>query len=80
MGHTIRPPGRPRSDPPPAYALPASPPGPARLVGGSAWAHVMAKAAMPNAGDLCDLRASWGPDEDMRRRLLVYNPAKLYGF
>ena len=53
---------------------------PDRVVWGSDWPHVTVKGAMPNDGDLCDLLADWVPDEDARRRVLVYNPAKLYGF
>ena len=35
---------------------------------------------MPNDGDLVDLLALYAPDADMRRRILVDNPARLYGF
>ena len=34
---------------------------------------------MPNVGDLLDLLADWVPD-DARRRVLVDNPVRLYGF
>ena len=53
---------------------------PDRVLWGSDWPHVMVKGAMPNDGDLCDLLADWVPDEGIRRRVLVDNPAKLYGF
>lgn len=53
---------------------------PARVVWGSDWPHVMVKGAMPNDGDLADLLAAWVPDEALRRRVLVDNPARLYGF
>ncbi len=53
---------------------------PGRVVWGSDWPHVTVKGAMPNDGDLCDLLASWVPDEAARRRVLVDNPARLYGF
>jgi predicted TIM-barrel fold metal-dependent hydrolase len=53
---------------------------PDRLLWGSDWPHVMLKGAMPNDADLVDLLAAWLPDEALRRRLLVDNPAKLYGF
>ena len=35
---------------------------------------------MPNDGDLADLLSLWVPDTDIRRRVLVDNPARLYGF
>jgi len=53
---------------------------PDRVVWGSDWPHVMVKGAMPNDGDLADLLAAWVPDEALRRRVLVENPARLYGF
>jgi predicted TIM-barrel fold metal-dependent hydrolase len=40
----------------------------------------MVKKAMPNDGDLCDLLAEWIPEEGARERVLVRNPAALYGF
>lgn len=53
---------------------------PERLIWGSDWPHVMQTKKMPNDGDLLDLLARWVPDEAMRRRVLVDNPAALYGF
>jgi 2-pyrone-4,6-dicarboxylate lactonase len=53
---------------------------PDRVVWGSDWPHVMVKGPMPNDGDLADLLPEWIPDEDQRRRVLVDNPARLYGF
>jgi 2-pyrone-4,6-dicarboxylate lactonase len=35
---------------------------------------------MPNDGDLVDLLPLWIPDEAARRKVLVDNPAQLYGF
>jgi predicted TIM-barrel fold metal-dependent hydrolase len=35
---------------------------------------------MPNTGHLRNLLAQWAPDAAMRRRILVDNPARLYGF
>jgi predicted TIM-barrel fold metal-dependent hydrolase len=61
-----------------AHALLEAAPG--RIVWGSDWPHVMVKGAMPNDGDLADLLAAWVPDEALRRRVLVENPARLYGF
>ncbi len=54
--------------------------GPARVVWGSDWPHVIYDGFMPNDGDLLDLLALWAPDEAQRRRILVDNPAMLYGF
>jgi predicted TIM-barrel fold metal-dependent hydrolase len=53
---------------------------PDRIVWGTDWPHVTMKGAMPNDGDLCDLLLDWVPDERLRHRVLVDNPAKLYGF
>lgn len=53
---------------------------PDRVVWGSDWPHVMVKGAMPNDGDLADLLLDWIPDEGLRRRVLVDNPGRLYGF
>jgi 2-pyrone-4,6-dicarboxylate lactonase len=61
-----------------AHALLEAAPG--RVLWGSDWPHVMVKGAMPNDGDLADLLAAWVPDETLRRRVLVANPARLYGF
>jgi len=53
---------------------------PERCVWGSDWPHVANWGAMPNVGDLLDLLADWAPDDAVRHRLLVENPARLYGF
>lgn len=53
---------------------------PDRIVWGSDWPHVMVTKPMPNDGDLCDLLADWVRDVDTRRKILVDNPARLYGF
>ena len=53
---------------------------PDRIVWGTDWPHVTVKGAMPNDGDLCDLLSGWVPDEALRKRVLVDNPAKLYEF
>jgi predicted TIM-barrel fold metal-dependent hydrolase len=53
---------------------------PDRLVWGSDWPHVMLDTAMPNDGDLCDQLATWVPDAATRAKILVANPARLYGF
>ncbi len=53
---------------------------PDRLVWGTDWPHPSARAQMPNDGDLADMLASWVPDSAARTRILVDNPARLYGF
>ncbi len=53
-----------------------------RIVWGSDWGHIMLnwKIPMPNDGDIADLLAAWVPDEATRKKILVDNPAQLYGF
>ncbi|MGA0023598.1 MAG: amidohydrolase family protein [Burkholderiales bacterium] len=51
-----------------------------QVIWGSDWPHVMHKGATPNDGDLTDLLLDWVPDEAQRERVLVTNPARLYGF
>jgi predicted TIM-barrel fold metal-dependent hydrolase len=53
---------------------------PERLVWGSDWPHPRMEGEMPDAGHLFELFHAWTPDEATRRRILVANPAKLYGF
>ncbi len=55
---------------------------PDRILWGSDWPHVMTKWAipMPNDGALADLLADWCPDATQRKRILVDNPAALYGW
>ena len=56
---------------------------PDRVVWGTDWPHPAAqglKAPVPNDGDLADLLLEWVPDEAQRKRVLVDNPARLYGF
>jgi len=53
---------------------------PDRLVWGSDWPHVLLETTMPNDGDLVDQIAVWVPDEAVRKRILVDNPDRLYGF
>jgi predicted TIM-barrel fold metal-dependent hydrolase len=51
-----------------------------RLVWGSDWPHVLLETTMPNDGDLVDQLAVWVPDATVRKRILVDNVEKLYGF
>ncbi len=53
---------------------------PDRMIWGTDWPHVMKKKPMANDGDMADLLARWAPDAAARARILVDNPAALYGF
>ncbi|OYV00898.1 MAG: hypothetical protein CFE45_07170 [Burkholderiales bacterium PBB5] len=53
---------------------------PDRLLWASDWPHTELKGATPQAGDLADLLHAWVPDAALRQRVLVENPAALYGF
>lgn len=53
---------------------------PDRILWGTDWPHPICPVPMPNDGDLADHLADWVPDEATRRRILVDNPAKLFGF
>ena len=53
---------------------------PDRLLWGSDWPHAVFKGRMPNTTDLFDLLIDWVPDEKTRARILVENPATLFGF
>ena len=52
---------------------------PERMVWASDWPHPTEKDK-PDDAVLFDLLAKWEPDEAMRTRILVQNPATLYGF
>jgi predicted TIM-barrel fold metal-dependent hydrolase len=52
---------------------------PERMVWGSDWPHPTEKEK-PDDAVLFDLLSEWAPDEATRNRILVDNPAKLYGF
>jgi predicted TIM-barrel fold metal-dependent hydrolase len=53
---------------------------PDRLVWGSDWPHPRVEGEMPDAGHLFELFRQWTPDRDAQQRILVTNPARLYGF
>jgi predicted TIM-barrel fold metal-dependent hydrolase len=55
---------------------------PDRVVWGTDWPHPAAARGnlMPNDGTLADLVPEWIPDEAQRKKALVTNPARLYGF
>ena len=52
---------------------------PERLVWGSNWPHPN-EESKPDDAVLFDLMTRWAPDEPTRHRILVENPATLYGF
>jgi 2-pyrone-4,6-dicarboxylate lactonase len=52
---------------------------PDRVLWGSDWPHV-GLTRWPDTGELFNLVPRWLPDPAARRRLLVDNPARLYGF
>jgi 2-pyrone-4,6-dicarboxylate lactonase len=55
---------------------------PDRVLWGSDWpnSNIFTPGRVPNVGDLLDLFAVIAPDEAMRKRILVDNPARLFGF
>ena len=53
---------------------------PERLVFGGDWPHPRVEGEMPDAGHLFELFQQWTPDLAVQQRILVANPAKLYGF
>jgi D-galactarolactone isomerase len=53
---------------------------PERLLWASNWPHPTAPGGPPDEADLLDLLLDWAPDEQTRKRILVDNPAELYGF
>lgn len=53
---------------------------PDRTLWGTDWPHPNIKRHMPNDGDLVDLIPLFVPDAALRRKVLVDNPHRLYGF
>ncbi len=53
---------------------------PDRVVWGTDWPHPSGRDLMPNDGTLADLLVDWIPDEAVRKKVLVDNAARLYGF
>ena len=54
---------------------------PDRIIWASDWPHVRVwDKPMPNDADLVDWILEWGVDEAKQRKILVDNPALLYGF
>jgi D-galactarolactone isomerase len=54
---------------------------PERMVWASNWPHPSPPAGVtPDDATLLDVLLDWAPDDATRKRILVDNPAKLYGF
>jgi predicted TIM-barrel fold metal-dependent hydrolase len=53
---------------------------PERLVWGSDWPHPGVRRTKPDNAELFDLLLEWAPDEAVRHRILVENPAILYDY
>lgn len=53
---------------------------PERLLWASDWPFVRMYDKSPDVGHLLDVFAAWTPEAALRRRILVDNPASLYGF
>jgi predicted TIM-barrel fold metal-dependent hydrolase len=53
---------------------------PARLLWGSDWPYLSMGEATPDVGELLDRFGSWSGDVALQKRVLVDNPAELYGF
>ena len=53
---------------------------PDRILWGTDWPHPNISGVMPNDGDLLDMLVKFAPDDVMRKKILVENPQKLYGF
>lgn len=52
---------------------------PDRVIWGTDWPHPNVKV-MPNDGDLVDLIALFAPEPELQHKVLVANPARLFGF
>ncbi len=54
---------------------------PDRLVWATDWPHALVDAqVMPDDGKLMDLFTDWTPSAELREKILVHNPQRLYGF
>ncbi|MGH8701983.1 MAG: amidohydrolase family protein [Burkholderiales bacterium] len=53
---------------------------PDRILWGTDWPHPNVGKHMPNDGDLVDLFPLMAPEPALQKRILVDNPARLYGF
>jgi D-galactarolactone isomerase len=53
---------------------------PERMLWASNWPHPSLKKDFPDEAALLDLLAEWAPDVTTREKILIGNPARLYGF
>jgi D-galactarolactone isomerase len=53
---------------------------PERMLWASNWPHPSARQNPPRDEELLELLSDWAPEERTRKRILVDNPAGLYGF
>jgi predicted TIM-barrel fold metal-dependent hydrolase len=53
---------------------------PERVLWGTDWPHPTQRQTKPDDALLLDLLTAWAPDERTRQRILVDNPAELFGF
>jgi len=53
---------------------------PDRILWGTDWPHPNISKFMPNDGDLVDLVPLFARDQNLQQKVLVDNPARLYGF
>jgi predicted TIM-barrel fold metal-dependent hydrolase len=53
---------------------------PDRILWGTDWPHPNVGKHMPNDGDLMDLFTLMAPEAALQKKILVDNPARLYGF
>lgn len=62
------------------YAKALVPSIPDRVLWASNWPHPSSGFVGPDDADMLDLLLDWVSDETTRRKVLVDNPARLYGF
>jgi len=53
---------------------------PERVIWGSDWPHPLSTEKVPNDADLLELLYRYAPEEGERKKILVANPAALFGF
>jgi 2-pyrone-4,6-dicarboxylate lactonase len=53
---------------------------PDRVIWGSDWPHPLTTEKVPNDADLLELLYRYAPDQDERQKILIGNPAALFGF
>jgi predicted TIM-barrel fold metal-dependent hydrolase len=51
-----------------------------RIIWGTDWPHPAFKGNMPNDGALMDQLLAWAPDAALRKKILVDNAKRLFGF